>query len=149
MACPVLEPAGSGQVVPIDLKRIEPETVIKVSLRAGLSGVRGNQQLGIGFGLRIVGVARDLHAMHVAVPDLLGLRGPERAVTQHGRNRVVEDFPGSVTQFDLEHGHGDAGIPAVEGDERVEGLQLDEAREPLVGKTQTRDREPAIQSGTT
>ncbi len=99
---PVLETAGPGQVVPIDLKRVEPETVIKVGLRAGLSRVRGDQQLGIGFGLRVVGVARDLHAMHVAVPDLLGLRGPERPVSQHGRDRVVENFPGRVTQFDLE-----------------------------------------------
>ena len=143
---PVLDAAGTVEIVPIDLERIVPEAAVEIGLSAGFGRVGGDQQLGP---IRIVGLNL---VVEQADP------GPARAayrprhrlarhlMPEHSGEAELHRHVQRVAERHLEEGGRQARVALVARDKRVEGAERHGAGKGGVVEIQRGHREAAVEA---
>ena len=142
---PVLEPAGRGEVAPVDLEAIEPGAPKPVLLPADPLRIGGERQIAVGWIARRKPLDAEVQQVMIALPANGVAPVLLERVGDHPCQRVVERVGGGVGKVELEKGCGDAGILFVQGNEGIEGLQPHLSGEGGAQKVEFRQRELAAE----
>ena len=140
------EPAGRGEVVPVDGEVVEPGAAEPVLLEADLRAVGGGGEVAVAgvLGSDAAGAQGEELDAVAACGVVDRLAGPG-GVGDRQRHGVIEVVVAGVGDPHLEAGGGDAGVVGVARNERVEGAQGDGARELVVGERKSGDRKGALE----